>query len=267
MNGHGVVPTLATSPVTRQDVVGCGTVEAPGIAQPRRHCPTYLQLKSPGRLDKRSGNTDTKEKSTMSTTVADTHQTSTTATENVSNDVSIDIPGPDEIMGPSRRIRVRDGARVVAFNGQLLGYISSERPDSLRWTTLSIYRTDGGLFIAHRVGVSCVAHRVDCDSIKTKNLPSVLAMKPDEFGIEEREPCPICRPDILAESKVDPLSVRGETDRHWAGVCDNAVALLNALHTTNHGVRSLSGLASAALTQASEHDPQIAAAMNTELEV
>lgn len=202
----------------------------------------------------------------MSTTVADTHQ-NTTPNNDVSNDVSIDIPGPDEIMGPSRRIRVRDGARVVAFNGVLLGYISSERVDSTRWTTLSIYRTDGGLFIAHRVGVSCVAHRVDCDVIKGKNLPSVLHMKPDELPIEEREPCSICRPNIVAEAAADPLSVRGETDRHWAGVCDNAVSLLNALHTMRNGARSLSGLASAALNQAAEHDGQIAAAMNTELEV
>ena len=181
--------------------------------------------------------------------------------------MSIDPLGPEKILGPLRRIKVRDGARVVAFTGVRLGFISSERQDSLRWTELSIYRTEGNLFIAHRVGVSCVAHQSSCVVIEGKNLPSVVDMKSDEFALEDRRPCPVCRPKILEEVAIDPASIRGETDRHWAGVCDNAVSLLNALHTMRNGARSLSGLASAVLNQAAEHDAQIDAAMNTELEV
>jgi hypothetical protein len=170
-------------------------------------------------------------------------------------------------MGPSKRIKVRDGARIVSFTGVLLGFITSERSDSLRWTELFIYRNDAGRFIAHRVGVSCVAHRIDCDVIKGKKLPSVVDMKPDEFAVQDRQPCPVCRPNIMAEVKEDPASIRGETDRHWTGICDDAVSLLNALHTMKNGARSLSGLASAALNMAGENDAQINAALNTELEV
>jgi hypothetical protein len=187
--------------------------------------------------------------------------------ETVSNEVSTDPLGPEEIMGPMRQIKVRDGARTVAFNGQLLGFISSERPDSLRWTELSIYRNDAGRFIAHRVGVSCVAHRIDCDVIKGKKLPSIVDMKTDEFAVADRQPCPVCRPNIVAEVADDPASIRGETDRHWTGICDDAVSLLNALHTMKNGARSLSGLASAALNMAAENDDQIAAALAIPLEI
>ncbi|AOW92395.1 hypothetical protein BFN03_05855 [Rhodococcus sp. WMMA185] len=175
------------------------------------------------------------------------------------------VGGP--VNGPMRRIKVRDGIRVVAFTGTLLGHITSERPDSLHWTELSIYRKEDGLFIAHRVGVSCVAHRADCSAIEGKNLPAVADMKSDEFATEDRRPCPVCRPDIASEAAADPASIRGETDRHWVGICKDAFSLISALHTNRHGVRSLSGLASAALSQAAEHDAQIAAALNTELEV
>ncbi|WP_072687585.1 hypothetical protein [Rhodococcus marinonascens] len=65
----------------------------------------------------------------------------------------------------------------------------------------------------------------------------------------------------------EPSSVRGETDRHWVGICNDAFSLITALHTKQQGVRSLSGLASAALSQAAEHDAHLSAALNTELEV
>ena len=203
----------------------------------------------------------------VSAPVDDTTGASTGTTTNpVSESVDIEPLGPDETMGEPRRLNVRDSSRIVAFTGVRLGNISSERPDSLRWTELSIYRTTTNLYIAHRVGISCVAHNVDCDVIRGKNLPSVLAMKNDEFKIEDREPCPVCRPDIIESARRDPLSVRGETDRHWAGVCQDAPSLLNALHTMRNGARSLSGLASAVLNMAAENDEQIAAAMAVPIE-
>ncbi|WP_072687281.1 hypothetical protein [Rhodococcus marinonascens] len=182
-------------------------------------------------------------------------------------DAGVDALGPDAVPGPMCRIKVRDGVRVVAFTGTQLGHITSERQGSLRWTELSIYRTQSNLFVAHRVGVSCVAHRVDCAVVKDKILPSIVDMRSDEFAVEDRQPCQVCRPDIAAELDEDPDSIRGETDRHWAGICNDGVSLINALHTMRHGVRSLSGLASAVLSQASEHDAQLSDALNTELEV
>lgn len=187
-------------------------------------------------------------------------------TNSVSGNVDIEKVDSNSVLGAPKRYKVRDGARIVAFTGVKLGRISSEKQDSTRWTELTIYRTEGNLFIAHRVGVSCVAHAADCDVIKGKNLPSVLNMKDDEYPIQDREPCSVCRPDIHRAVEEDPLSIVGETDRHWTGVCQDAVSLLNALHTMRNGARSLSGLASAVLNIAAEHDPQIAAAMEIPIE-
>ena len=38
--------------------------------------------------------------------------------------------------------QVRDGARIVTFEGELLAEVSSERPTSPRWTELKLYKTD-----------------------------------------------------------------------------------------------------------------------------
>jgi hypothetical protein len=179
----------------------------------------------------------------------------------------LDYEEEHPLLQPPSKFRVRDGSRMVAFEGTRLAYVTSQKPDSLRWTEMDIYRTTGGRFIAHRVGVSCVAHTVDCEVIKGKTLPSVVDMQPDEFGVDDREPCPVCRPDIRQGIADDPASIRGETDRPWAGVCDDAYSLINALHTRRNGTRSLSSLASALLAMAAENDAQISAALDTDLEV
>lgn len=201
----------------------------------------------------------------MSTATADTHHAN--PIEIASKDVNHDNLGPIPTLDPPERIEVRDGIRTVAFTGQELAFISSERATSRRWTEIAIYRTERGLYVAHRVGATCVAHRIDCITIKGKNLPSVLHVRPDELPVDKREPCDACNPDIMAEYAQDPASIRAEVDRHSAAISENAAALIASLHTNQNGIRTLSGLASAALVQASEHDEAIRAAMSVAIEI
>ena len=61
--------------------------------------------------------------------------------------------------------QVRDGAtRVIEFDGELLG----EAPDSdrgPRWTRLRLYKTDAGVYVLEKAGMSVVVHAPNCPDI------------------------------------------------------------------------------------------------------
>lgn len=152
---------------------------------------------------------------------------------------------------------VHDDSRTVNFTGVELARISSKRSGRLRWTEIEIYRTDGGLFVAHRIGRSVVVHDVSCMSISGKRLPGIEMIKNTDIPIESRVGCVECKPNIAKAMSIDPLSIRVETDRHWTSICESAEQLFNELHTTRHGERSLSYMASTLLVNAAEHDAEI----------
>lgn len=167
----------------------------------------------------------------------------------------------------SKRIQLRDGNRIVAFTGVKLASVSSEREDSLRWTEIDIYRSDAGRFILNRVGVSVVAHTIDCDQVQGKKRHGIDRLELDETPPKHREPCSACNPDILALLHTDPASLTFEEDRSWAAICDDAHSMIEALYTTRQGVRALSSLASSALADAASQDPVVAAAYNVVVEL
>ena len=158
---------------------------------------------------------------------------------------------------------VHDDSRTINFTGVLLSSISSARAGRLRWTVIEIYRTDGGLFVGHRVGRSLVVHDVSCMTISGRRLPSVEAVKSSDVPVEQRSSCTECRPNIRQALSEDPLSLRVEVDRHWTSICDSAEKLYDELHTTRHGARSLSYMASTLLVNAAQHDAEISAVVES----
>lgn len=156
--------------------------------------------------------------------------------------------------------RVRDGGRLVSFEGYKLSEATSERDDSTRWTEIEIYRTEDGRYVAHRVGVTTLVHNMDCRVIISKKLPRTWEIKPDEFQLKDRVPCDVCRPDIELAMKTDPASLVAETDRHWVSISETANAMIESLYTSRQGSRSLSSIASNAIMQAAGRDPEIAKA-------
>lgn len=62
---------------------------------------------------------------------------------------------------------VMNGIVPVEFQGTFLGEATTERPSSLRWTELKIYRTDGGNYVLVKLGKSVVYHALDSGCSET----------------------------------------------------------------------------------------------------
>ena len=60
------------------------------------------------------------------------------------------------------RCEVRDGLRVITFDGDRLGHVTSWRSSAPRWTEMSLYRTEGGSFVLEKVGRSVMCHVPTC---------------------------------------------------------------------------------------------------------
>jgi hypothetical protein len=152
----------------------------------------------------------------------------------------------------------RNGAERYVFDGVRLASVSTDDGSLLRWTEITIYRTEAGKYVVEKIGRSVVYHSMDgCDfGIKTDR----------EELIEEAQPCPICKPPWRPTGPV-----RMETDRYHTVLTENAPALIDACRMTDNDSRSdsygtvfLPNVARKALTQAAEHDEGIQDAFLTQ---
>jgi hypothetical protein len=161
------------------------------------------------------------------------------------------IPSP-----ATRKYRVHDQFNVLEFEGMLIGEATTETKDAPRWTEIRIYKTTGGNYIVERVGVSLVYHRVDatCASGLGRVVGDLI-----ENDARELEPCDRCNPgDIYRGDLTLDTRVRVETDRHSASAVA-AEKLVDALTLTRtNGSRYVSNVAQSALSNALEHDPDLA---------
>lgn len=149
--------------------------------------------------------------------------------------------------------------RVTRFTGTLLSHQSSRREDDqLRWTEISIYRTDGGNYIVHKVGRSRVVHRANqtCTSgtWSFENVPSPFA------------PCPKCEPVLYT---VDQPKGHGdlvfEQPRYTLHFSASAAGAVESAHSQDDDdVVYLTHAARAALVEASEKDPAISEAFTVQ---
>lgn len=152
--------------------------------------------------------------------------------------------------------KIRDGSRVVSFDGVLLSAVSSERAGASRWTELELYKTESGKYVLSRVGRSVVTHVFECADV-TSRLPLFVKehpeRDPDDFDYHT------CVPQ---EYDLDKLLV--EQDRFWALIADNAQDIIEGLHRKKDGVRFLPRMAVDLLERASGVDSAIADAFYVE---
>jgi len=143
---------------------------------------------------------------------------------------------------------VKDGARVLQFNGKLLSRSSSWRHGSNRWIEFELYRTENGSYVLSRVGVSVIFHGAACPLVKKYGL---LEIDPTEL-VDQALPCEICRP---SDNPRDLPLVFPETNRYWAQVSDEPDAVLEALYKYDQGgARYLTNVAQRLLDKAAELD-------------
>lgn len=143
---------------------------------------------------------------------------------------------------------VKDGSRILQFEGRILGSSSSQMGDSTRWIEFQLYKTENGSYILSRVGVSLVFHGAACPLVRKYKLNEV-----DSGELRaDAKPCEDCMP-----SNQLPL-VFPEKERTWAQVSDNPDAVLEALYKYNYdGSRYLTKVAKRLLEQSASVDERI----------
>ena len=116
-------------------------------------------------------------------------------------------------------IRVQDKYDMVEFRGVQLADVSTETPSSVRWTEISIYRTEAGRYIIHRVGRSVLYH--DHDSTCNTGVPVAVGdlVNLEDVEVDDLMPCPRCRPGDLDWLDPETVILR-ELDKHSVDVCD-----------------------------------------------
>lgn len=157
--------------------------------------------------------------------------------------------------------QVRDGAtRIIEFDGELLGEVSSRRSRGPRWTELRLFKTDAGTYVLEKVGASVVVHAPRCPNI-IGSLPRFQEVHPGADPADEN--WWICeRCGTVAVQDITKLLV--ETNRHWATIAENPAQIVDALYRRKDGARSMPRMSLDLLDEAGKNDPEILKAFRSE---
>lgn len=154
-------------------------------------------------------------------------------------------------------IEVRDGARRITFDGQLIGSASSRRHDSPRWSEYRLYKTDASTYVLEKVGRSIVVHMPACPDIISQ-LNRFQSVHPGEDPSNGWWFCETC-----TASGFNITALLVENDRNWVTITDDPREVIDALYRRKGGARSLQKISLALLEQASRADEKIANAFYT----
>lgn len=153
---------------------------------------------------------------------------------------------------PVTDMQVRDGNRLLTFDGELLASISSRDDDRDRWTEMNVYRTTGGSYILEKVGRSIRLHIAGCSEIM-KDLPLFQQVHPGDDPEVGYSWCERCSPPIGEEYDFPSLLV--EEDRFWATISTDPDVIIDALWRKREGYKRLPRISVQLLTDLCEVDP------------
>lgn len=161
----------------------------------------------------------------------------------------------DRLTGVISVFEVRDGNRVLKFEGELLAESSSRQPGQHRWVEFQLYRTRSGSYVLGRTGQTRLYHALDCAIVQRNHLkPSGV-----EWLTENSIACEECYPDQFADE------VAIEKPRHFALTSESAEAILDALYKyDSSGTRYLTLVAQRLIEAAAEVDPRLERAYRVE---
>lgn len=138
-------------------------------------------------------------------------------------------------------MKITDSMGVTfAFTPVETHTVSSAENDSLRWTDITLHKTDTGKWVVHTTGMSDVFHTAPT-SCKTEADKVAYGDTPDTS-----EPCPICKPNP-ADYTTEVLM---EKDRHTVIVCDTADDVPRALTNRRNGQVYISRLSQSVMAKA-----------------
>jgi len=143
---------------------------------------------------------------------------------------------------------VKNGNRVLRFEGRILAHATSYRDNSPRWIEFDLYKTELGTYVLSRVGVSRVYHSSVCSLVARYGLHEAHSADLSYTAVA----CPECKPELG-----DPF-VFPETARYWTLTSEEPEAILDALYKEDHnGARYLTKVAERLLQTAAAHDADI----------
>lgn len=148
--------------------------------------------------------------------------------------------------------KVRDGNRLISFDGELLTSVSSRIDNRDRWTEMRVYRTVGGSYILEKVGRSMRLHMPGCSDI-LKELPLFQQAHPGEDPDAGYSWCEQCCPADGEE--YDFPSLLAEEDRYWATISTDPEIIIDALWRKRGGYRRLPRISVELLTNLCLVDP------------
>lgn len=152
--------------------------------------------------------------------------------------------------------RIKDGARILEFEGELLSTSSSRKNGSLRWVEFELYRTLSGSYVISRTGHSMMYHSGECE-VTARN-----SIKPQfrEALTASSVPCVECQPESNTSPEIFP-----ERPRHWALVTDTPDGVVDALYKyDSQDARYLTHVARILIEIAAEKDSAIDRAYRVE---
>jgi hypothetical protein len=155
--------------------------------------------------------------------------------------------------------RVRDGQRILQFDGKEIGFSTSKRRGAVRWIEFTLYKTDeGGQYVLSRVGFSKLYHLPDCEIAERSRLDESPRgeVEPDDH------PCEQCKPD-----KSNFPFVSFEREKHWARVYSTPEDVIDGLMKVDlkSGNRYMTAVARRLLEDAGQSDDALYEAQSTEI--
>lgn len=150
-----------------------------------------------------------------------------------------------------REYTVKDKHDQITFVGERIGHASTRKKTSLRWTEISIYRTEKGNYVVETLGRSVVYHRVDETCATGEQITGY------QIGADS-EPCETCDPDIPEDIEFNALGLFvHEVTRSQGSYVDAPQKVREAMLRKNPktGKEGLSWVASEALRVAGLVDP------------
>jgi len=141
--------------------------------------------------------------------------------------------------------QIRDGSRILQFEGTLISHSTSWRRGSSRWVEFSLYRTASGSYVLSRTGLSLLFHDPSCEVVDRNSLK----VSPSAALERDAQPCVECTPN-----RQQP-EICAETPRCWAHVSETPEGVIEALQRhDDYGSRYLTRVAQRLLEQAGTVD-------------
>lgn len=150
---------------------------------------------------------------------------------------------------------VRDGSRVLRFEGDLLAQSSSRLYNQDRWVEFELYRSKAGSYVLSRIGQTRLYHALDCSVVQRNGL------KPCDSALltDQHYACEDCDP----EDDLEQVAI--EKPRYFALVSDSPDAILDALYKRDRdGTRYLTHVAQRLIEEAALGDARIERAYRVE---